>query len=436
MNTQIHAPILDLAGIGAGPFNLSVAALLQEKPELNTCFFESREALSWHPGLLLDGTHMQTMFLKDLVTAVSPQSDYSFLAYLVEKKRFYRFLSAEMNCISRHEFSDYLNWASRKLPNLRFSTRVERIEFIDNLFHIYTNQGIWRARNLCLGTGKSPYIPQCAQPYIGDRVFHAAEVALRQRDLTGKRVAIIGGGQSGADIFLNALREQWGKPAQLDWISRRANYQPLDEAAFTNEFFTPDYVSAFVSLSPDVRGREVAAQKLTSDGITQQALLEIYRELYQRFDVTGERKWVRLLPHRTLVSMLEDKGAYKLTATNSLTQASEISTPDIVILATGFESAIPTCIDGLRHQLDLDAQGRFSLNKHFEMNWAHASTHKIFAVNAGIHSHGIAEPQLSLMAWRSACIINHLCNENVFDTDCDCGLIDWASPVSRAEAMA
>lgn len=91
-------------------------------------------------------------------------------------------------------------------------------------------------------------------------MFHAAEIGLRERDFTGKRVMIIGGGQSGADIFINALQHKWGKPQSLDWLSRRSNYQPLDEAAFTNEFFTPDYVDAFVNLSPEVKQQEVTNQ--------------------------------------------------------------------------------------------------------------------------------------------------------------------------------
>ena len=65
---------LDLAGVGVGPFNLSIAALLADKPQINAQFFEGRDSFVWHPGLLLDNTNMQTMFLKDLVTAVNPES--------------------------------------------------------------------------------------------------------------------------------------------------------------------------------------------------------------------------------------------------------------------------------------------------------------------------------------------------------------------------
>lgn len=116
--------VLDIAGIGVGPFNLSIAALLANQHQFDARFFESRDHFAWHPGLLLDNTNMQTMFLKDLVSAVCPESPYSFLSYLVKNKKFYRFLSAELSCISRHEFSDYLAWAAKQLTNVQFSTEL------------------------------------------------------------------------------------------------------------------------------------------------------------------------------------------------------------------------------------------------------------------------------------------------------------------------
>ncbi|WP_162922435.1 lysine N(6)-hydroxylase/L-ornithine N(5)-oxygenase family protein [Aliivibrio sp. EL58] len=418
---------LDLAGIGVGPFNLSVASLLEPKKQIKATFFESRDSFAWHPGLLLDNTNMQTMFLKDLVSAVCPESPYSFLSYLVKNKKFYRFLSAELNCISRHEFSDYLSWVAQQLSNVQFSTEVEQIEFNGDSFEIKTSNGIYEAQNLCIGTGKVPFIPECAFPHIGPTVFHAAEMGLRDRDFTGKRVMIVGGGQSGADIFLNVLREKWGKAASLDWVSRRSNFQPLDEASFTNEFFTPDYVNAFVQLNPEVKHSEITAQKLTSDGITQLALLDIYRELYHRFDVMKEDKWVRLLPHRTMDKLEQTTSGFSLEVQNALSQKSEMHQADIVILATGFKSPYPACLNSILPLLDLDKEGRYQLTPDFELKWKGSKNNKIFAVNAGMHSHGIAEPQLSLMAWRSASIINRLSEKEIYDIASDKGMIDWIS---------
>ena len=39
----------------------------------------------------------------------------------------------------------------------------------------------------------------------------------------------------------------------------------------------------------------LAEQKMTSDGITSESLLAIYRAMYHRFDVLREKLWVRLL---------------------------------------------------------------------------------------------------------------------------------------------
>ncbi|MCL9780397.1 SidA/IucD/PvdA family monooxygenase [Vibrio sp. S4M6] len=425
---SIHSQhVLDFAGVGVGPFNLSIAALLEPQNQLTSTFFESRDCFSWHPGLLLDNTNMQTMFLKDLCTGVDPNNKYSFLNYLVKNKKFYRFLSAELNCISRHEFSDYLSWAAKQLTNVKFSCKVEEITFEDNLFSLQTTQGEFKAKNLCIGTGKVPAIPECAKKHIGNKVFHAAEIGLHERDFSNKRVMIIGGGQSGADIFLNVMREKWGKVASLDWLSRRPNYQPLDEAAFTNEFFTPDYVESFINLNPKVKSIEVAAQKLTSDGITQACLLEIYRELYHRFDVLKENKWVRLLPHRTMDDLTQIHNTFSVKATNALSGQCEFHQADIVILATGFDAPSPTCLKNIIPQLELDTQGRYQLSSNFELQWEHNQTNKIFAVNAGMHSHGIAEPQLSLMAWRSAKIINALAKQDIYDIGAGEGMIDWVS---------
>ena len=48
--------IYDLIGIGIGPFNLGLAALLEKTPELNAVFFEKKGEFNWHEGMLLEGT--------------------------------------------------------------------------------------------------------------------------------------------------------------------------------------------------------------------------------------------------------------------------------------------------------------------------------------------------------------------------------------------
>lgn len=115
---------VDFIGVGIGPFNLSIAALSHQAEGLSSRFFDGRPHFAWHPGMLVPDCHMQTMFLKDLVSAVAPTSPYSFVSYLVKRKKFYRFLTTELRTVSRDEFSDYLRWAAEGMNNLHFNHTV------------------------------------------------------------------------------------------------------------------------------------------------------------------------------------------------------------------------------------------------------------------------------------------------------------------------
>ena len=103
---------VDFIGVGTGPFNLSIAALSHQIEELDCLFFDEHPHFSWHPGMLVPDCHMQTVFLKDLVSAVAPTNPYSFVNYLVKHKKFYRFLTSRLRTLSREEFSDCLRWAA------------------------------------------------------------------------------------------------------------------------------------------------------------------------------------------------------------------------------------------------------------------------------------------------------------------------------------
>ncbi|MCA9686712.1 MAG: lysine N(6)-hydroxylase/L-ornithine N(5)-oxygenase family protein, partial [Myxococcales bacterium] len=244
---------VDLAGVGVGPFNLSVAALADEVPELRTCFFERKDHFSWHPGLMFRGSRMQTSFLKDLVTAVSPTNPHSFVNYLVEHGRFHAFLASERTGIERCEFADYLRWVAAKLDSLRFGHEVRELRARAGGFEIHHSGGCTRARHVVVGTGRVPTVPACTRALLGPRCFHAIDILSRPLELRGARVAVIGGGQTGAEVVLELLRGRWGQPASLAWCSRRLNFQPLDESPFTNHLFTPGFVSVFQGLARERR---------------------------------------------------------------------------------------------------------------------------------------------------------------------------------------
>lgn len=119
----------DFVGIGLGPFNLGLACLTEPVAELNGVFLESKPDFEWHAGMFLDGAHLQTPFMSDLVTLADPTSPYSFLNYLKEQGRLYSFYIRENFYPLRVEYDDYCRWAARKLSSVRFSTTVTEVTY-------------------------------------------------------------------------------------------------------------------------------------------------------------------------------------------------------------------------------------------------------------------------------------------------------------------
>ncbi|MCY7295230.1 lysine N(6)-hydroxylase/L-ornithine N(5)-oxygenase family protein [Alteromonas sp. a30] len=434
---------LDLIGVGIGPFNLSIAALSATKPQLSSLFFEKKEEFAWHPGLLLKDSKMQTSFLKDLVTGVDPTNPYSFLNYLVCQHKLHPFMASGQTVISRLEFSDYMAWAAHQMPNTRFNSPVEAIDYHDGAFVVTSKGQEYRSQHLVMGTGTLPYTPKCVEGFMGSQCFHASELALHNPDLTNKRVAIIGGGQTGADVFQHVFDNSFGKPAFINWVSRRPNIESLDEGCFTDEYFMPDYVNGFYHLDQNKKDREVSRQKLTSDGITTECLKGIYQRLYHDKYVLREPNWWSIQPNQTLVEVDKTGGGFRMQLTHGLTGATSFVDADVVILCTGFKRGLPNCLAKLMPQVETDASGQAILSEDYAAKWQGSNNNRIYMVNAGTRSHGIVEPQLSLAAWRAAKIINNICDEQIYDISESNHVLDWglfeehnpSQPEQRMSAM-
>lgn len=415
----------DLVGVGIGPFNLSIAALAAPKSELSTQFLERKPEFAWHPGLLLNHAKMQTSFLKDLVTAVDPTSPYSFLNYLVQKQKFYPFTARGDFMISRLEFSDYMAWVAKQLPNTQFDSGVSDVRFEGDHFVIQSNGQTLTSKHLVVGTGTQPVVPDCAKGKLTDNCFHAHEMMQRKPDLRGKRVVIVGGGQTGADIFQHIFAGDFGKPRQLDWVSRRANLEGLDESCFSDQFFMPDYVNQFYHLDKAQQAREVSRQKLTSDGITDDCLSSLYQSLYHDKYVLQNPKWWSIQPHQELVGLETAGELNQLTLKHGITNNIKVLQADVVILCTGFKRVLAPCLENIADQLQLDELGRPLLNEDYAAFWKQPSDSKLFVVNSGTHNHGIIEPQLSLAAWRAATILNSVSDEVLYNNTSSSNIMDW-----------
>ncbi|MBG0856117.1 SidA/IucD/PvdA family monooxygenase [Streptomyces spinoverrucosus] len=419
----------DLVGIGIGPLNLSLAALAHPLAELDAVFYEQRPTFDWHPGLLIDGATIQVPFLADLVTLADPASPWSFLNYLKTRERLFPFYFAERFHIQRTEYDAYCRWVAENLPGLHFRHQVDAVRWNAerDVFEVdYTrldaeadadagaeSLGRTYTRNIVLGIGTEPYVPDPLRPLVdapGVPVIHAADyLDHRATLLAAEHVTVVGSGQSGAEVFLDLLRHRPAGREKLHWIGRSPAFAPMEYSKLGLEHFTPDYTRYFHALTEPVREELVAAQWQLHRGIDAGTIAAIHDELYRR-NLGGGWPDAVLTPGvrvRTAGRIATSRVELHLEHLQQGTR-SRLAT-DAVVLATGYrERPLTRLLAGLDPYLRRDSHERPRVDEDFRLVLDPSVTGAAYVLNTSLHTHGVGTPDLGLAAWRSATILNTL----------------------------
>ncbi|MGW1148622.1 lysine N(6)-hydroxylase/L-ornithine N(5)-oxygenase family protein [Streptomyces sp. NPDC002454] len=424
----------DLIGIGIGPFNLSLAALAHPLTTLDAVFYDQHPAFHWHPGLLLGGATLQVPFLADLVTLVDPANPWTFLNYLRAHERLFPFYFAERFHIHRTEYDAYCRWVSEGLPSLRFGHRVDSVRWnrADALFDVELtrldpdghplSRERARAKNVALGIGTAPHVPEPLRPLADDpavAVHHAADyLTHRERLATADHLTVIGSGQSGAEVFLDLLRQRPPGRERLHWLARTEAFAPMEYSKLGLEHFTPDYTHYFHGLPASVRESLVPRQWQLHKGIDTETISAIHEELYRR---TLHGGW----PDVVLTPAVEVRSVERLADARIALHLehrqqhrhSRLAT-DAVVLATGYrERPLGPVLADLVPLLRHDETGRLRVDRHqrlvLDPSVVGPGRH-VYVQNAERHTHGVGTPDLGLAAWRGATILNDLTGKNPY----------------------
>ncbi|KUH38626.1 MULTISPECIES: lysine N(6)-hydroxylase/L-ornithine N(5)-oxygenase family protein [Streptomyces] len=399
---------LDFLGIGLGPFNLGLACLTEPIAELDGLFLESKPDFEWHSGMFLEGAHLQTPFMSDLVTLADPTSPYSFLNYLKEKGRLYSFYIRENFYPLRAEYNDYCRWAAGKLSSVRFGTTVSRVEYDTEgeVYVVHTEGGeTFHARRLVLGTGTPPYVPEACQGLGGDLLHNSRYMQGREALKAKKSITLVGSGQSAAEIYHDLLSEIDVHGYQLNWVTRSPRFFPLEYTKLTLEMTSPEYIDYFHALPEETRYRLETAQKGLFKGINGDLIDAIFDLLYQK-NLDGPVP-TRLLTNSALhtASYDEATGTYTLgLRQEEQGKEYEIRTEGLV-LATGYKYSVPAFLEPVRDRLRWDARGRFDIARNYSID---TTGRGVFLQNAGVHAHSITSPDLGMGAYRNSYIIREL----------------------------
>ncbi|MBE2882399.1 SidA/IucD/PvdA family monooxygenase, partial [Acinetobacter baumannii] len=380
-------------------------------------FFDSKDEFDWHSGIMPEGSTLQIPFIADLVSFADPKNNYSFLNYLKLHNRLYQFFIRESFFILRAEYNLYCKWAAEQLENVHFKSFVERIDY-DESRQLYTvrvkqPQGEMKVvtKNLVLGTGTTPITPKFCQGYP-EQIQSSADYLRHKKDyLTKKSITIVGGGQSGAEIYYDLLSEIDQHGYQLNWLTKAPHFFSMDLGKLTLEYTSPDYTSHFYSLDEDKRDQVIGSQNALYKGIELSFVNRIYDLLYQKS--LHQPIPTRMMPNCALDAVEQQSNHLNLTFKNSDINKRFKLESEVLILALGYEYKIPECLTPIRTLINWDSKGRIALNWNYSIN----DDNTIFAQNIGIYSHGFTVPDLGMGCYRNAIIINTILGREVYPVE-------------------
>ncbi|MFJ2773466.1 lysine N(6)-hydroxylase/L-ornithine N(5)-oxygenase family protein [Streptomyces sp. NPDC087300] len=417
---------LDFIGIGLGPFNLGLACLTEPLDELTGLFLESKPDFEWHSGMFLEGAHLQTPFMSDLVTLADPTSPYSFLNYLKEAGRLYSFYIRENFYPLRTEYNDYCRWAAAKLSSIRFDTTVAEVSYEDDLYVVRTTAGEFlRARRLVLGTGTPPHLPEACEGIGGDAIHNSRYLQSKQELQKKESITLVGSGQSAAEIYYDLLSEIDAHGYRLNWVTRSPRFFPLEYTKLTLEMTSPDYIDYFHALPEPTRYRLETQQKGLFKGIDGELIDSIFDLLYQK-NLTGP-VGTRLLTNTALSTASYDSS--DRTYTLGLRQEEQEKDFELrtqgLILATGYRYRVPEFLAPVHDRIRWDGQGRFDVARNYSIDTTGSG---IFLQNASVHTHSITSPDLGMGAYRNAYIVGELLGREVYPVEKSIAFQEFAAP--------
>ncbi|MGW2843160.1 lysine N(6)-hydroxylase/L-ornithine N(5)-oxygenase family protein [Streptomyces sp. NPDC001493] len=433
---QVH----DLIGIGFGPSNVAMAIAISEhnarageRQPVSARFFEQQPRFGWHRGMLIDDATMQVSFLKDLVTLRNPTSEFSFLCYLKSKGRLIDFINHKNLFPLRVEFHDYFEWAAAQVEDMasyghevvsvRPAVQDGIVEYLDVTVRSGEGLSVHRARNLVIGTGLRPLLPEGVER--GDRVWHNSELLARIGELEGtspSRFVVVGAGQSAAENV--AYLHRAFPEAEICAVFSRYGYSPADDSAFANRIFDPGAVDEYFAAPDEIKQRLMGYHGNTNYSVVDIDLIDdLYRQSYQEKVLGTER--LRFLNVSRLVGVKETEEKARATVTSLVTGEETALDADVVVLATGYSPVDPLGLLGEAADLcRTDDRGRVRVERDYRIGTDPALRCGIYLQGGTEHTHGITSSLLSNTAIRVGEILDSLLERRAGGTS------------GRAEAVA
>jgi L-ornithine N5-oxygenase len=384
------------------------------------CFIERQPEFGWHRGMLLDDCRMQISFLKDLVTQRDPKSRFTFINYLFERGRLNDFVNLKSFYPTRIEFHDYLRWVAdtfdERVHYGHSVTAVEPVFVADNsdeigalrVFSCDQEGREWQrvTRALSIGIGGAAQVPEAFEALGPHNVIHSSRyltsidhVVGKPADGPRKRVAVIGAGQSAAEVFVDLSRRFPQVDASL--VIRSGALKPADDTPFVNEIFSPAFTDVMYSQTRDARRSLIERFRDTNYAVVDRPLIEqIYEMLYLQ-NVSDDSRH-RLLANTGIEAAARTaSGQIELTLRDRLNGHARAERFDAIVLATGYRRDTHIALlNGLSPHLD-EALSEGNVERDYRLSTPDHFKPRIYLQGCCEESHGLSDTLLSVLALRS-----------------------------------
>lgn len=443
-NEQGDVKIYDFIAIGIGPFNLGLAALTSTLDKVNCLFLDERSEFDWHPGLMIEGVHLQTPFLSDLVTLADPTHPLSFLNYIKKQGRIYSFYIREDFFLLREEYNRYCQWAAKAMNHIRWCQRVETIVYNDELScyeinvrdTVNSSSQCFYAKKMVLGTGPQPNWPAFCDQLIADnqQVFHSGDYLSKKADLQQqKNITVIGSGQSAAEIFYDLLQDIDTFDYTLNWSTSSPRFYPLEYTKLTLEMTSPEYVDYFHALPSGQRTHLLEKQNNLYKGINSTLINEIYDLLYtKRLKMERREKQlnVNIFSNSRMHGAVQEKDSLLLDFHHTeQNKPFQIRTQGMA-LCTGYRYREPAFLAPIQSRILYNKNNQFDVSRNYSID---VRGQEIFVQNAELHSHGFVTPDLGMACYRNSKIIKEITGVEYYPVEERIAFQDFGVPTSAKE---
>lgn len=273
---------IDLAVVGAGPQALTlVTHLLQKKRSMRGRFLVFDPSGTWisqwrHQFAALQIPHLRSPAVHH------PDPDPHALRTFAESRSEELFPPYDLP--GTRLFEDFCQEVMRRwqLQNLVYPAQVVRIEPLPHrrstrfCLKLSTGETLVARRVVVANGGGKPQLPawveQMGGGYPGDRLLHSHQVDLRNLNLAGDRVLIIGGGLTSGHLAVGAIQ----RGAKVLLMSRRDLYEKLFDA--DPGWLGPKYLKGFWA-EQDWLARWQMIQQARNGGSMTPAILTQLRRL-------------------------------------------------------------------------------------------------------------------------------------------------------------